>query len=330
MNSLKSIAIGLCAAATGFGLVANEAAARELDVPPSVPPGHSLGFPIGIQLPPGVYLTFGADYITGDAVDDNGDEVDQSVEDFVIIAAAGWVPGFELFGGQYSAGIQTAYINREIDRGDDFPNPFQAGTVSSREGLGRITIQPIRLSWNLGQGRFVSTGFAFQTPIGDFDPADSVQLSGDFWTFIPDVAFTWMTPEWETTIHASYFISTENDTTDYQSGDEFSVNFTALRKFDNGWAVGPLAYYATQVTDDENNSNDAPNPDNYFGMEFDKYETFGVGIGVRRQVGPLLFNANLTQALDVSSEIETTIFQFRVTVPLGPPPPPGGPGAPQL
>lgn len=327
MRPLKSFAMGACALAIGLTTFAQQAQARELDIPPSVPPGHSLGFPVGAQLPPGVYATLGLDYITGDAVDANGNSVDQSVSDLVYVASVGWVPGFELFGAQYSAAIQTAYITREIDRGPAFPNPFLQDTTNDRDGFGRLTIQPIRLSWNLGEGRFVSTGFAIQAPINDFEVGVPVQLAGDFWTFIPDVAFSWMTPTWETTIHASYFISTENETTDYQSGDEFSVNFTALRNIGDGWAVGPLAYYAAQVTSDENNGTSYPNPATMGAtqLEFDKYKTFGVGIGVRKQMGPLLFNANLTTALDVESEIETTIAQFRVTMPLGgpPPPPPG-------
>ncbi|MEM9224598.1 MAG: transporter [Pseudomonadota bacterium] len=325
MKSLKSFAMGGCALAMGLLSLTPEAQAREVNLPPSVPPGHSLGFPVGAQIPPGVYATLGIDYITGDAVDDDGDEVDQEVSDLVFVASVGWVPGFEILGAQYSAGVTAAYIlNREADRGDDFIVPPLAGTSSRREGLTRFTIQPIRLAWNLGEGRFASAGLAIQTPINDFDPAETPQLGGDFWTIIPDVAFTWITPDWETTLHASYFISTENATSDYQSGDEFSVNFTALRNVGNGWAVGPLAYYAVQVTDDENNGTSYPDPATGFTtqLEFDNYSNFGVGIGVRKRMGPLLLNANLTTAVEVENEVEATVLQLRATLPLGPPPPP--------
>lgn len=295
--------------------------AREIDVPPSLPPGFSLGFPIGIQLPPGVYATLGYDNIGGDAINDDGDEVDQTVQDNVIFARVGWVPGFQLWGGQYSFGLEVPYIaKREIDRGPGFPNPFAVGEFD-RSGFGRVTVQPIRLSWDLGQGKFVSTGFAVKIPHGDFDASDDVQISGDFWTFIPDVAFTWITPKWESTVHASYMINTENSSTDYQSGDELSVNFTALRKFDNNWAVGPLAYYQAQVTGDENNGNSYNDPFTGQPLVFDKYENFGVGIGVRKQVGPALINFNVTRALHVRNEVDTTLFGLRVTLPLGGRPP---------
>ncbi|MEM9393427.1 MAG: transporter [Pseudomonadota bacterium] len=298
--------------------------ARELGIPPSLPPGHSLGFPVGTPLPPGVYATLGSDYITGDVIDDDGNEIDQSVEDLVFFARVGWVPGFELFGGQYSFGFEVPYINREIDRGPGFPNPFQAGTVNDRSAFGRITVQPIRLSWDLGGGRFVSSGLGVKIPHADFDVTDSVQISGDFWTIIPDIAFTWMTPSWETTLHANYMYNTENSTTDYKSGSELSVNFTALRKLENNWAVGPLAYYQAQISGDENNGTSYNVPFTNIPQEFDKYKNYGVGIGVRKQIGPMLINFNVTQSLYARNEVENTLFGLRLTLPLGGPPP-GGP-----
>ena len=117
---------------------------------------------------------------------------------------------------------------------------------------------------------------------------------------------------------------TKNSTTDYKSGSVISVKLTALHKLENNWAVGPLAYYQAQLTDDENNGTSYNIPFTTIPQEFDEYENYGIGIGVRKQIGPMLINFNVTQSLRARNEVDNTLIGLRLTLPLGGPPR-GGP-----
>ena len=117
---------------------------------------------------------------------------------------------------------------------------------------------------------------------------------------------------------------TKNSTTDYKSGSVISVKLTALHKLENNWAVGPLPYYQAQLTDDENNGTSYNIPFTTIPQEFDEYENYGIGIGVRKQIGPMLINFNVTQSLRARNEVDNTLIGLRLTLPLGGPPR-GGP-----
>jgi hypothetical protein len=72
-------------------------------------------------------------------------------------------------------------------------------------------------------------------------------------------------------IVAGYMINSENDDTDYQTGDEFHVDWMLNQFFSEGFALGVHGYYYNQV---EGDSGDGAIPGNFKG------ESVGVGPSV--------------------------------------------------
>ena len=80
-------------------------------------------------------------------------------------------------------------------------------------------------------------------------------VGNPWWTFQPEVSFSYLRNGWNLT--ATFFdeINTSNWITGYTSGEIFHAEFTATKTIGK-WTVGPVAYYAGQITDDKSSSSD--------------------------------------------------------------------------
>ncbi|MBC7143935.1 MAG: transporter [Thioclava marina] len=289
-------------------MLSTAAQAREPGVPPSVPPGNTMGAATGASPPPGVYFSSRTGYWDSELRDDNGNFGGQSNTLADTALQFMWVPGTKLWGGDYKAYVTLPLIYNDQSRTAPFPAPLQGD--SSKTALGNIEIVPFNLSWQVQPGIFMSAGLSVYAPTGDFNPNAPISTGGDFWTFAPSVSYSYLRNGWNASIFATYFTNTENNTTNYKSGDELLVNVTALKDV-GGFSIGPVGYFRKQLTGDKNNGS-------YYGGTIQpKSEQAGLGIGFSKRFGPVEANVNLTHDVHVRNTVGGNKLWLNVTMPIG-------------
>lgn len=291
-------------------LLATPALAREPGVPTAVPPGNTMGLPVAVNPPPGLYFGLRSGYWDAKLKEGNGDDAGQDNTFVDTAPQLLWVPGVTLLGGDLRAYVTAPILYNDQTRGDPFPPPLQ-GSLSDT-AFGNVEISPFGLSWQPGPGVFTAAWFTVFAPTSDFDPDAPINAGGDFWTFSPNLALSYMRDGWNLTAHAAWFVNTRNRTTDYLSGDEILVNLTGFRDF-GGWSAGPVGYWRAQLNDDDNGGS------YYGGTTEARAEQAGLGAGVSKRFGAVDVNVNLTGDLYTRNTVGGTRLWLNLTLPIGAP-----------
>ncbi|WP_338699064.1 transporter [Bradyrhizobium sp. 26S5] len=152
-----------------------------------------------------------------------------------------WVPGWTFLGATYDAVIVQPWIMADVGS----PVNIQ------QAGMHNTYIVPAELSWKLGDsGFFIKTGLGIYVPNGSISgPAGLSNVGNPWWTFQPEFVVSYLKDGWNLTANLFQEINTSNSITGYRSGDVLHAEFTATKTIGN-WTVGPIAYYAGQVTND--------------------------------------------------------------------------------
>ena len=156
-----------------------------------------------------------------------------------------WVPGWTFLGATYNAVIVQPWIMADVGS----PVNLQMA------GMHNTYIVPGELSWKLGDsGFFVKTGLGIYVPNGSISgPAGLNNVGNPWWTFQPELVVSYLKDGWNLTANLFQEINTGNTITGYRSGDVLHAEFTATKTIGN-WTLGPVAYYAGQVTDDKSSA----------------------------------------------------------------------------
>ena len=192
-------------------------------------------------------------------------------------AAAGvlWVPGWMFLGATYNAVLVQ---------------PFAMDSVGSpvniqQSGVKNTYIVPAELSWRFGDsGFFLKSGLGIYVPTGTQTGINGLGSVGNpWWTFQPEVLVSYLKDGWNLTANFFYEINTKNSITGYRSGDVLHAEFTAAKTIGN-WTIGPVAYYAGQVTNDASSS--------FYGnaININRYNVWAAGGLVGYNFGPATLN----------------------------------------
>jgi hypothetical protein len=90
-------------------------------------------------------------------------------------------------------------------------------------------------------------------PTGDYEVGRLASTGLNVWTFIPTLAYTklWPTVGLELSGIAAAEFYTKNSATDYQNGEIFRLDFTAIKRFPNHLGIGIVGGWIRQISDDE-------------------------------------------------------------------------------
>lgn len=139
---------------------------------------------------------------------------------------------------EVTAGLAFGPITRTVT--DRTGNPYDA------------SFAPIVAGYHIDKTRHLSLALYVNAPTGDYDPNRLANPSLNVWVYSPTVGYTQLfqsgTLEWSTAVGIDF--STKNDDTDYKSGAVFHVDTLLVKSFANGWGIGGVAGWITQVTDD--------------------------------------------------------------------------------
>lgn len=169
---------------------------------------------------------------------------------FVDILTSTFVLPGDFFGAKYALGFVIPVMSYELSGTLQTP----AGNVSNSGtelGLGDIILMPLMLGWNKGNFYWNFTT-AFILPTGKYNVNDAINTSLNYITIDPELGFTWFDPKLGVDISTAigYSVNFENQTTQYESGDAFHLDFAGQKIFRNGLHVGAVGYAWVQVNGD--------------------------------------------------------------------------------
>ena len=325
----KTVMGGL--AALAIGGTAGSASAMEFGTFQNRLNGATIGLPLGALPPAGLYTGLETAYLgvlgSGGAPAGNwanffhNTQPNAANPNLPAIAQAVpllYVPDWGHFlGAQYSMSAVVAfYVYSTCNTGSSgglsggatsppTPNSCSGGPFSGAndtiQGGGFVTanptFNPINLSWNLGNGWFVSTAFNFMAPIGTRTQGTP---NPDYWTLEPAFAVSYLGNNWVISANFFYDFNLKSGSTccvqdpGFQNGNALYIDFTAAYKFGK-WQIGPVAYTEIQTTSDSGgsaNSCAAAGNTTIPGLTFPgglcgKYETVALGGIVGYDFGPV-------------------------------------------
>jgi len=135
----------------------------------------------------------------------------------------------------------------------------QQGPVTVSEGktgVGDITVSPLLLSYH-SKNLHYTTGVDIIVPAGSYDKSRLANTGGNYWSFMPLFMFTYLTDGgFEITDKLMYNLNLKNKDTEYQTGQEFHMDYAVGQHFGHRgdeWTLGIAGAYYKQVTDDKIN-----------------------------------------------------------------------------
>ncbi|WP_052572983.1 transporter [Haloferula sp. BvORR071] len=166
--------------------------------------------------------------------------------------------------------------------------PFLGQRSDDKFGLFDIAVTPLIASYHFSKTDHMSLGLTVWAPTGEYEEGALANLSTNTWTFIPTVAYTKILPgpNIELTAQWSLQFYTENPATDYQDGVVSDLEFTAIKRFQNGFGIGLVGSWMDQLNDDS-----GPTADRLNGFSG---RAFGVGpiIAYSTKLGESDFSVN--------------------------------------
>lgn len=218
-------------------------------------PGLYGSFAVAVAPDPGVYMLndfyyYSADGTNGRVIE--GSQVDAGLD---LNVAAYILTGFmvtekELFGGRYGFGAEIPVIYTSLSGQFDVAGqqfPFDDDGVA----IGDPGAVPIALFWNFGNFHLNAYEFIV-VPIGQYDKDELINGGLGYWSFDTVVAGTYLHPEagFELSAVLGYIYNTENQDVDYQTGQEFHLDYMINQFFSETFAVGLQGFYYRQTTAD--------------------------------------------------------------------------------
>jgi hypothetical protein len=229
---------------------ASPAAAVETGISPYLK-GFS-GFMAG-YVPPesGVYVSDIYYYYHGSAGADvrNGNielGVDMTLNADVLMGT--YVTDLKILGGTYAFSVAGVYAWANI--GASVVTPLGTVQISqSQDGFSDSLVAPLILGWHEGNFNW-SISTLFLVPTGSYDPHE-LSVGRNIWAFMPQFALTYFNPAngWDLSAAVTYVTQSNNDATDYQSGDLLHMDWAIGKRFGTGlaWEAGIQGNIVEQI-----------------------------------------------------------------------------------
>lgn len=165
-----------------------------------------------------------------------------------------YVTDWSVFGGQYAFGgaIDWAWLNLSASL-----NTPLGGIHAdlNNNAFGDSLWQPAVFAWHEGSFNWNLT-FNVYAPTGYYSPHITTGLSigRNIWAFMPQFSFTWFDPKigWDASGSLIYVTQSNNNATDYQSGDLIQLDWALGKHFGTAleWEAGVAGNLVEQITGD--------------------------------------------------------------------------------
>lgn len=219
-------------------------------------PGTYGDFAVAIAPEPGwIYANYNLFYSAdADAAVLQG-RVNTGLDTFAYINMSAGLFAFDkpVLGGRFAVGlfVPLGYVELE----SELVGPLVSVAVDASEtALGDIALLPASFYWNKNNWHFNLYELVI-TPTGDYDVDNDLNLGRNYWSFDTVFALTHLNMQRgrEYSLVTGLMINTENDDTDYETGNELHVDAMFNLFFSETFALGFHGYYHDQVEGDSGN-----------------------------------------------------------------------------
>lgn len=159
-------------------------------------------------------------------------------------------PDIEVLGAKFAAGVFVPLVDLDLDASLSVGNTV-VSVSDSATGLRDIALIPFSLYWNKGNIH-TSFGLTVVTPTGDYNTQNLINRGLNYWSFDTNFAFTYLNMETgrDLSFNIGYIYNTENNDTDYQTGQELHLDVVLNQFLSETFAFGIHGFYLTQITGD--------------------------------------------------------------------------------
>jgi len=206
---------------------------------------------------------------------------------------------YGILDGKFSVGVIVPYVWANVT------GTIAAGgkTITRTDfasGIGDMVLMPFWLHWTCGDFKW-DVQLDVYAPTGAYNTGQLANVGLNYWTFEPEVSFSWISKKigLEFTTFAGLDFNTNNNATNYQSGEVFHIDSTLaehLPLFGCGIiGVGANVFYWDQFT-----------ADNGSGAKLGPFETEMAGIGpVLSYISPQICGHTIVAEVKWLPEMDT-------------------------
>jgi hypothetical protein len=285
----------------------------------------------GIVPPPGTYLSFSYDYMSGsvEGVSISGTPIRAETEVELNLFRVGITQAFEaqLFGGTPAVNVTLPFPDIGVAFTGVTPPLDGARVEGETFGLGDIAVSGL-IGWHKDKLHY-STGLSIYAPTGDYAPAkvdlanrtidNLANTSKNVWSFQPFFAATWLNPDTglELSGAVSFLFSTKNDATDYQTAPAVQLEGAVVQSIKSGWGFGLSAYHYEQTANDSGSG--AEQTQEFLGLDSLRARVSGIGPIVTYSGGQLFggdvsLRAKYVNEFNAKRRFESDIFTLSLSL----------------
>lgn len=260
-------------------------------------------FLVGAAPPPGFYvLEYLTHYRAHDLMDNNGNSA--TPPDFKLRATAAatrfiWSTPHQVAGGNLVMHAIVPLVNLKVSF---------ARFSQSKAGLGDITFGP-GIAYHHSPALHSVVGLDFVAPTGRYKSSDPVNIGRNHWSLQPLYTVSYINPNgFNGDFKATLNINGKNSDTQYKSGNEFILDYSAGYGLGNGWVVGVGGYVYEQLNNDKLNGASLTNS---------KASSFAFGPSIKYDNGKGWFiTAKLQKEMSARNRPEGTALWVKTTIPF--------------
>ncbi len=154
-------------------------------------------------------------------------------------------------GGTYTIGAVLPFGSSNLDATVTGPGGGQLRASDDSFNISDVALIPFQMNWASGPWSF-KVAEIIVAPTGDYSLSNLVNLGRNYWSFDTVGAVTWFDPKrgTEVSVAPGVMVNTRTSSTDYRTGTEFHVDFTANQFLSPSFALGVRGYYYQQLTGD--------------------------------------------------------------------------------
>jgi hypothetical protein len=142
--------------------------------------------------------------------------------------------------------IMNVEIESKLDTGG-----MSVRTEEDATGIGDIAWIPAAFFWNRGNMHY-SLAQTIISPTGDYDVNDPINVGLNYWSFDSNYAMTYLNQEngRDISLNLGYMYNTENEDTEYQSGQNIHLDVELNQFLSETTAVGLNGFHLHQISGD--------------------------------------------------------------------------------
>ncbi|MGO9375335.1 MAG: transporter [Syntrophobacteraceae bacterium] len=217
------------------------------------------------------------------------------------MVGAAYTSQYGILGGKFAAGLIIPYIWMNVTGSITGPRGNTFSRTDFANGMGDMVLMPFWLNWTCGDFKWAVLLDVY-APTGAYNTRQLANVGLNYWTFEPVVQFSYISKKirLEISTTAGFDFNTENEATNYQSGDVFHIDATVaehLPLFGCGIiGLGANAFYWDQFTADSGS-----------GAKLGPFETEMAGVGpVLSYISPPICGHTLVAEVKWLPQIDTS------------------------